>query len=119
MLKITVSRFFKDNGNFSERYTVENIRDTDVFIGQDNFGITAPFNDRYVSADECMVRHCNAHIWCGHSTAYVNALRMGQSDINLGLVLTAGALDSYSIENCDTNTRGTICILYTSSFTSL
>lgn len=110
MLKITVSRFFKDNGNFSERYTVENIRDTDVFIGQDNFGITAPFNDRYVSADECMVRHCNAHIWCGHSTAYVNALRMGQSNINLGLVLTAGALDSYSIENCDTNTRGTMVL---------
>ncbi len=106
MLKITVEHFFCDNGNFKERYTAENLRDTPVFIGQDNFGITAPVNDRYRSADECMVRHCNTHIWCGHSTAYVNALRMGESEMNLGLVLTDGTLDSYSIENANTDCRG-------------
>ncbi len=110
MLKITVERFFKENGNFIERYTVKNIRDTDIFIGQDNFGIYTPFNDRYVSADECMVHHCNAHVWCGHNTSYVNALRMGASDINLGLVLTKGALDSYSIEGADTDNRGDIIL---------
>lgn len=110
MLRITVERFFRTNGNFTERYTIENMRDTDVFIGQDNFGITTPFNDRYASADECMVHHCNAHVWCGYNTSYVNALRMGISDINLGLALTQGRLDSYSIEGCDSNVRGTIVL---------
>ncbi len=110
MLRITVRRSFKDNGNFRERYIIKNIRDTDVFLDEDNFGIVTPFNDRYASADECMIRHCNAHIWCGHSTAYVNALRMGESDMNLGLVLTKGTLDSYSIENCESNIRGDIVL---------
>ncbi len=96
MLKVTVLRFFTEDGNFRERYTVENMRDSDVFIAQNNFGIILPVNDRYPSAEECMRRRCHAHIWCGKSTSYINALRMGKSDINLGVVLTRGALESYS-----------------------
>ena len=44
-----------------------------------------------------MINRCNIHIWCGHNTAYINALKMGLSDNNIGLVLTKGAIDSYSI----------------------
>ncbi len=106
MLRVTVSRFFAENGNFKERYTVENLRDCDVFTRQDNFGITVPFNDRYPSAEECMHGHCHAHIWCGKNTTYVNALRMGVSDINLGLVLTRGSIESYSQSGVGFSNRG-------------
>ncbi len=106
MLKVTVSRGFAENGNYREKYVIENLRDSDVFIPQDNFGITVPFNDRYPSAEECMKGHCHAHIWCGKNTAYVNALRMGPSDINLGLVITSGSIESYSQSNVGFSNRG-------------
>ena len=106
MLRVTADHFFRDDGNFVERYTIENLRNTDVFIGQDNFGISVPFNDAYTTSADCMIHRCNTHLWCGHDTTYVNALRMGQSDINLGLVLTEGAIDSYSIGNVQDNGRG-------------
>ncbi len=97
MVEVKVFRGFRENGNFFERYTVKNLRAQDVFLGQDNFGIEVPLNDKYTNADECMTNRCHAHIWCGHHTTYVNALRMGISDCNLGLVLTQGAADSYSV----------------------
>ncbi len=106
MLRTTVRRFFTESGNFRERYTVENLRDSDVFITQDKFGITVPLNDRYPSAEECMRGHCHAHIWCGRSSSYINALRMGVSDINLGLVLTEGSLESYSQADAKYSNRG-------------
>lgn len=99
MLEVEVFRSFRTNGNFAERYTVTNLRKQDVFLGQEDFGIEVPFNDKYTNADECMIRRCNTHIWCGHHTAYINALRMGISDCNLGLVLTQGSVDSYSIRH--------------------
>ncbi len=64
-----------------------------------------------------MTRRCSAHIWCGGSTAYINALRMGDSDLNVGLVLTRGALESYSIEDCVGNNREKIIL--NSSFFAL
>ncbi len=105
-ISVTVNRYFKSNGNFVEKYTVRNLTDTVITINRDNFGIELPFNDRYTYADECMTNRCNTHIWCAHNTAWVNALRMGPSDINLGLVLTKGSIDSYSQNNCNSNTRG-------------
>lgn len=90
MVEVRVERSFRPNGNFAERYTVRNLRDADVFLGQDNFGIEVPLNDKYTFADDCMTNRCHAHIWCGHHTAYINAMRMGTSDTNLGLVLTRG-----------------------------
>ena len=97
MLEVRVERFFRENGNYVEQYTAKNLRDVDVFVGQDNFGIEVPFNDKYTYADECMTNRCNTHIWCGRNTAYVCALKMGPSDCNLGLILTQGGLDSYSV----------------------
>ena len=94
-VQATVKRYFKDNGNFVENYTLKNITDTVITINRDNFGIEVPFNDRYPDAEECMIHHCNAHIWCGHNVSWVNALRMGASECNLGLYLTKGAIDCY------------------------
>ena len=105
-LKITTERFFTDDGCYNERYTIKNLRETDFFLEQGTLGINVPFNDIYTYADDCMVNRCNTHIWCGENTTYINALKMGESEINLGLVLTKGAIKNYSVKNCKTNHRG-------------
>lgn len=104
-IRVTVSRSFDENGYLNERYTLKNLREADLFLEQGDFGIALPFNDIYTYADDCMVNRCNTHIWCGGSTTYVNAVKMGESDINLGLVLTEGAFASYSMCNADTYSR--------------
>lgn len=97
---VTVTRYFAENRSFIENYTLKNKTNTIVCVNRDNFGIETPFNDRYDGADKCMVKRCNTHIWCGHSIAWVNALRMGPSDINLGLYLKRGAIDCYDQDKC-------------------
>lgn len=105
-LKITAERFFSDNGCYNERYTIKNLRETDFFLEHGTLGIIMPFNDIYTYADDCMLNRCNTHIWCGGNVAYINALKMGKSDINLGLVLTKGSIKSYSVKGTKTNHRG-------------
>lgn len=105
-LRVISERFFTENGCYNERYTIKNLRETDFFLEQGTLGITLPFNDIYTYADDCMVNRCNTHIWCGGNTTYVNALKMGESDINLGLILTKGSIKSYSVKNPKTNHRG-------------
>ena len=56
-LSAVVERFFKDNGTLCERYTLKNISNCDLFLEQNNCGITVPFTDRYTDAEECM-RNC-------------------------------------------------------------
>jgi len=104
--RITVQRTFTENGTFAEKYTVQNVTDTVICINRDNLAIAVPFNDRYTYADDCMTSRCNTHIWCGHHVSWINALKMGKSDINLGLILTRGSLVSYSQYGCETNVRG-------------
>ena len=72
----------------TERYIFTNACDFPVFIHKGEIGIYTTFNDSYDAADICMTQRCNAHIWCGGNTSWVNALKMGVSDVNLGLVLT-------------------------------
>lgn len=95
-IKVTVERFFTENGYFNERYTLKNLRQNDLFLEVGDFEIETPFNDRYTYADDCMRNRCHTHLWCGGNTTYVNAMRMGESDINLGLVMIAGAMETYS-----------------------
>lgn len=105
-LSVTVTRYFANNGNLIENYKIKNISKTVVCVNRDNFGIEVPFNDRYFGADECMKHHCNTHIWCGHNIAWVNALKMGPSKINLGLYLNKGAIDCYEQNMCGYDSRG-------------
>ncbi len=105
-LNVTVERYFSGNGSYNERYTIKNLRETDYFLEHGTFGITLPFNDIYTYADDCMVNRCNTHIWCGGNSTYINALKMGKSDINLGLVLTKGSIKSYTVKNPKSNHRG-------------
>lgn len=104
-IRVTVKRFF-ENDRLTERYTFKNLRDTDLFTEHGDLGILLPFNDVYTYAEDCLINHCNTHIWCGYNTTYINALRMGKSDCNLGLVLTQGSIKSYSVYGSRTNIRG-------------
>lgn len=83
--RLTAERSFDENGFLNERYTVKNLRDADMFLEQGDIGIALPFNDIYTYADDCMVRHCNTHIWCGGNTSYISAVKMGESDFILAL----------------------------------
>lgn len=94
---ITVTRMLTD-GKYKERYVFENRLDVDVFVGRGDIGIYATFNDSYENSKICMTERCHTHIWCGKSTAYVKAVKMGAFPFGLALVLTEGELDTYSIE---------------------
>ena len=96
-LRITAERALCGD-TYRETYTLENRLEGDVFCNRGDFGIYAPFRDSYANAKVCMTERCNTNIWCGRNTSYINAVKMGLCDFGLGLVLTEGSLDSYSID---------------------
>lgn len=80
-----------------EHYTFTNTSDHDVFAHAGSIAINTPFNDSHHEAETCLTRRCHTHIWCGGVSSWVMGLRMGGKTPHLWLVLTEGALDSYSI----------------------
>ncbi len=113
-LEVDVSRSVTD-GFFTETYTFRNISGNGVQV--DSLGIFTPFNDNYPDARTCATNRCNAHIWAGLNSSYVNAIRMDGVPSHLGLVFTKGSMESYSLENRGldggsgykaSNVRGTI-----------
>lgn len=106
LLNVTAERFFDSDGNLKERFTFKNVVYPDLFLSEHNCSVELPFNDVYTYADDCMVHRCNTHIWCGLDTTYVNALKMGVSENNLGLVVTKGSFDSYSVNGSADNGSG-------------
>ena len=105
-LAITVTRSFSSGGNFVENYRFKNITSSVLCINRDFVGIETPFSDKYLNSEECMTNRCNTHLWCGHNVTWINALKMGESNINLGLFLTKGAVDCYEQNGCLSNERG-------------
>ena len=97
-LEVTVRRYFNSRGNFCESYTFKNIIEEDVFVKRGDIGIYATFNDDCLTLEECLQQRCHTHIWCGDNVSYVNALKKGDSPINLGLIVVSGGLSGYSIE---------------------
>lgn len=95
-LRATVVRELDDNGVFFERYTFKNISTQDILLKNGDIGIVIPINDCYTYAVDSLRLCCNAHIWCGESIAWINALRQGASEQNLGLVLTEGSINKYT-----------------------
>ena len=109
-LEVTAERFFDGEGRFTERYTFRNLRNAELFLSRGDLAVEVNLNDVYTDAETCMVSCCNAHLWCGGHTAYINALRMGPSEQNLGLVVTRGFVDSYSQNGAKSNHRGTFLL---------
>lgn len=111
-LHVLVER--KPAGDFYvETYTFKNITNKKLNIA--SLDIYTPFNDSYPDAQISATNRCNAHIWPGMHSSYVNAVRMNGQGKQLGLVLTKGAMQQYSIENRSrsnesSNTRGTIVL---------
>lgn len=81
-----------------ESYTFTNQTDKDVFTSIDDIKIYTPFNDDYIDAEACLTQRCHTHIWCGGEVSYIMALRMGGAAPHLGLVLTQGSLEGYSVD---------------------
>ena len=104
--RVSTEYRFLENGNLQMRYGIKNITHTVICVNRDTFCVNFPFNDRYTYAEECMNSRCHTHIWCGENTSWINALKMGVSDYNIGMLLTEGSLVSYSQYGCKTNERG-------------
>ena len=97
-LKITVKRSFDSEGCYVENYRFRNITDSDLFFQKADIGIYVSLCDEYHSAEVSLTQKCNAHVWCGEEICWINALRQGDSEQNLGMVLTKGSVDAYSID---------------------
>ena len=113
-LQTTVVRNFTASGAFRESYTFENLRPVDLFIGRGELGIYVPFCDEWSNADISLRYRCNTHIWSGENAAWINSLKQGESEYNIGVVLTEGSVDAYSIDRENqtlcSNTRGNIIL---------
>ena len=97
-LSLSISREYTSQGRLKETYEFVNQTDVDVFVKTGDIAIYATFNDNYQEAAVCMTNRCHAHIWCGGQVSYIMALRMGGTTPHLGLILTKGSLETYSIE---------------------
>ncbi len=94
------------------------LTDTDcvpVYFNQGDFAVNIPLADSYDDSVTCMKERCHAHIWAGLNSCYVRAVRMGDSDFNLGLVMNGGSIASYSQAYVKPNDRG-IFLLDASAF---
>lgn len=108
-LNVEVERRFTERETLAECYTFRNETAFDICTVGTQLGIFVQFPDFYTDASVCMTQCCNTHLWCGGSSSYVCALRMGGGRINLGLVLTKGSLKGYSVQRnlaAESNDRG-------------
>lgn len=80
-----------------ERYVVSAASFYPVYFGRGKFGLYATFNDNYEDAITSQTKRCHAHLWCGGDFGGARALKMGLYPTELGLFLTEGSLDSYSV----------------------
>lgn len=68
------------------------------FTNKESIAIAFPLSDKYEDSVTCMKQRCHTHIFCGKNSSYICAFRMGGETPHLGMVLTQGRLDGYSIE---------------------
>ncbi len=109
-LKLTERRLIDAQDRFEESYTLKNTGTAPRSFAPGSTFLTVPFNDSYeAGAPTCLTHNCNAHLWPGGASSWANAVRMGGTPPDLGLVLTQGSLAGYSIlGGVDSNDRGNI-----------
>lgn len=96
--------------------TFTNTDNKPIFTSIGDIGIYFPLQDKYEGSEICMTKRCHTHIFCGKDISYIMALRMGGEPPHLGMVVTKGSIEHYSIErDCSkmSNDRG-IFILHPS-----
>ena len=111
-LTLSVTRTL-DGDDVIEKYTFRNTGSVSLALSE--IDINTPFNDNYPDAATCLNRRCHTHVWAAGSAAYVCAIRMGAYSPHLGLMLTEGELEGYSINERDrergqSNFRGIISL---------
>ncbi|MDN5632904.1 hypothetical protein [Bifidobacterium mongoliense] len=98
--------------HLTERYAWRNTGDTDLDITQ--LSIEAPFNNYYPSAEKALAECVHAHVFAGGNWAWAYAEPMDGSAPSLGLIVTRGAIHSYSLqtqnESVFSNVRGHIVL---------
>ena len=93
-VKVSVNR--NNAERYTEKYIITNISANEIFFASDRTGVDMPFNDNYEDAETCLTKKCNTHIWCGENSSYVMALRMGASELNVGMCITKGSVGGYT-----------------------
>jgi hypothetical protein len=96
-IKITAVRQLEEKGYYTETYTITNTDATELFLEKGRLGIFTTFNDNYQDAETCLTYRCHTHLWCNGNTSYINAVRMSSVPPHLGLTITEGSLDGYSV----------------------
>lgn len=97
---------FDESGFLFVKTAIKNVSRWQKFFLEGDLGVNFNFYDDYYDAATCMTSRCTAHLWCGEDSSWVCALKMGESDKNLGLVFTRGGATSYSQYGCKSNDRG-------------
>ena len=88
----------RDGDVIRTRVTLTNQGDMPFFTSIGDVGITLPLNDHYTASDIAETRRCSVHVNAAGSASWILALRMGGEAPHLGLVFTAGSINSYSLE---------------------
>ena len=102
-----------DSTHWRETYRFRNLSDRPLSFSPTDLGIGLPFADDYKSgARVCLTARCHTHLWAEGSSAWVCALAMNSRPPHLGVVLTRGGLDGYSITDreWDSNDRGVFLV---------
>ncbi|MCI1978449.1 MAG: hypothetical protein LKJ44_01835 [Bifidobacteriaceae bacterium] len=77
---------------------LKNFTDKPVLASLKDISISLPLEDRYAESRISETLRCNVQIFCGGTSSYVLARRMGGEPPHLGLILTEGSLEKYSVE---------------------
>lgn len=112
-LTAEVTRSYTAQGRLKERMEFRNETAHDIYAVGTRLGICVSLPDYYTDASYCMTNCCHAHIWCGGRSSYICAMKMGGGSVNLGMVLTEGSLQGYSVERNleeQSNDRGTFLL---------
>ena len=102
-----------DFGQWTESYRFRNLTSQPLVFKPGDLAIRVMLADDYKSgAAVCLTARCHAHLWAEGSSAWISALQMNGKGPHLGLVLTRGALDGYSIVDRagDSNDRGAFVV---------
>lgn len=103
-LELTVARSV--GSVWTETYELRNTGTTSLSVG--SLAVSTPWRDAYFSAADSLRAAVHAHVWTGGRDSWVWAQPMDGSGPGLGLVLTEGRLDAYSVESRDVATSSNI-----------
>lgn len=88
-----------DGEDIVQTLTIKNTANEPVSLK--GASVNFPFNDNYTTAEECVVRRCNAHLWPFGSAAWACLIRMGGKAPHLGWMLTKGEVNGYAVSKRD------------------